>query len=103
MCELLECAPGLKLILEHHKHLFIMKSGKVEGTYYYIPTADSPLKIPPRRTPAHFKVEVEAKIQSMFDNNIIEPSSSPWMSPAVFVKKKTGDIRLCVDYRVLNK
>ena len=39
----------------------------------------------------------------MLDNNIIEHSSSPLMSPAVFVKKKTGDIRLYVDYRELKK
>ena len=103
MCELPECAPGLNVILEHYKHLFIMKPGKAEGTYHYIPTAGSPVKIPPRRIPARYKEEVEAQIQSMLDNNIIEPSSSPWMSPAVFVKKKTGDIRLCVDYRALNK
>ena len=103
ICELPECAPGLKLILKHHKHLFIMKSGKVEGTYHYIPIAGSPVKIPPRRIPAHFKEEVEAQIQSMLDNNIFEPSSSPWMSPAVFVKNKTGNIRLCVDSRELNK
>ena len=39
--------------------------------------------------PAHFKEEVE--------------STSPWMSPAVFVRKKSGDIHLCIDYRELNK
>ena len=39
----------------------------------------------------------------MLDNHIIEESTSPWMAPAVFVKKKTGEIRLCVDYRELNK
>ena len=39
----------------------------------------------------------------MLDNHIIELSRNPWMSPAVFVRKKTGDIGLCVDYRELNK
>ena len=34
---------------------------------------------------------------------IIENSCSPWMAPAVYVEKKSGDIRLCVDYRELNK
>ena len=38
----------------------------------------------------------------MLDNHIIEESTSPWMAPAVFVKKKTGEIWLCV-YRELNK
>ena len=39
----------------------------------------------------------------MLSEGIIEESSSPWIAPAVFVWKKTGDIRLCIDYRELNK
>ena len=43
------------------------------------------------------------RLEEMLVEGIIEESSSAWLAPAVFVKKKTGDIRLCVDYRELNK
>ena len=39
----------------------------------------------------------------MLKEGIIEESSSPWMSPAVFVCKKNGDVRIYVDYHALNK
>ena len=39
----------------------------------------------------------------MLAEGIIEESSSPWMALAVYTKKKTGEIRLCVDYHALNK
>ena len=39
----------------------------------------------------------------MLKEGIIEESSSPWMFRAIFVRKKNGDVRICIDYRALNK
>ena len=39
----------------------------------------------------------------MLDRNIIRVSSSPWLAPAVYVPKKSGELRICIDYRELNK
>lgn len=52
---------------------------------------------------AHTEVDhVKSLIQEMLDAGIIYPSTSPWSSPIVLVRKKTGDVRMCVDYRKLN-
>ena len=42
-------------------------------------------------------------IEKTLEEGIIEESSSPWMAPAVFVPKKSGELRMCIDYRKLNK
>ena len=51
----------------------------------------------------HYRCKVESQINEMLNQGIIEESNSPWMAPAVFAKKKSKEIRICVDYRELNK
>jgi hypothetical protein len=63
---------------------------------------EKPVKIPPRRVPLAQMKEVEAEIQKMLANDIIQPSHSPWSTAMVVVKKATC-IRICLDYRKLNE
>jgi len=48
----------------------------------------SPIKQVPRRIPIHMREEVNKIIKDMRDQGVIEESKSPWMSPAVLVKKR---------------
>ncbi|KAL0552145.1 hypothetical protein IC582_011242 [Cucumis melo] len=52
--------------------------------------------------PAELK-ELKVQLQELLDMGFIRPSVSPWGAPVLFVKKKDGSMRLCIDYRELNK
>ncbi|KAA0032717.1 hypothetical protein E6C27_scaffold853G00560 [Cucumis melo var. makuwa] len=55
-----------------------------------------------KMTPAELK-ELKVQLQELLDKGFIRPSVSPWGAPMLFVKKKDGSMRLCIDYRELNK
>ncbi|XP_069144460.1 uncharacterized protein [Solanum lycopersicum] len=62
-----------------------------------------PISIPPyRMAPAELR-ELKAQLQELLGKGFIRPSASPWGSPVLFVKKKDGSFRMCIDYRQLNK
>ena len=67
-------------------------TGKTNVAEYFIPTSGDTVKIPPHRIPVHYHAEVEQELSTMLQQGVIEVSSSLWMTPAVFVRKKTGKI-----------
>ncbi|PAA55822.1 hypothetical protein BOX15_Mlig019225g1 [Macrostomum lignano] len=62
-----------------------------------------PIKIPPRRLPPHLQPEVDRQVNELLEKGQIEEAQSPWCFPLVCVKKKSGEMRMCVDYRKLNE
>lgn len=77
--------------------------GRTDLVEHKIETGDSePLKIPPRRILIAQREIGEREIQNMLENNIIEPSESPYASPISLTTKRDGSIRFCIDYHRLN-
>ena len=58
-------------------------------------------KAPYRMAPIELK-ELKVQLQELLDKGFIRPSVSPWGAPVLFVKKRDGSMRLCIDYRQLN-
>jgi len=70
----------------------------IDLVHVAVPTSKVPYKM---STPE--LVELKVQLKEMLDKGYIRPSVSSWGSPALFVKKKDGTFRQCIDYRQLNK
>ena len=62
-----------------------------------------PISIAPYRMSPLELVELKKQLEELIEKSFIRPSVSPWGAPILLVKKKDGSMRLCVDYRQLNK
>ncbi|GKE00630.1 putative reverse transcriptase domain-containing protein [Tanacetum coccineum] len=75
---------------------------QVEFHIDLVPGAAAVARPPYRLAPSEMK-ELSDQLQELSDKGFIRPSSSPWGAPVLFVKKKDGSFRMCIDYRELNK
>ncbi|GKA49204.1 putative reverse transcriptase domain-containing protein [Tanacetum coccineum] len=75
---------------------------QVEFKIDLVPSAAPVARAPYRLAPSEMK-ELSEQLKELLEKGFIRPSSSPWGAPVLFVKKKDGSFRMCIDYRELNK
>nr|GFB41177.1 putative reverse transcriptase domain-containing protein [Tanacetum cinerariifolium] len=83
-------------------HVIDSRARPVEFQIDLIPGAAPMARAPYRLASSEMK-ELSKQLQELSDKGFIRPSSSPWGAPVLFVKKKDGSFRMCIDYRELNK
>ena len=74
----------------------------VEHVVLLLPDSQPPFQRAYRLTPSDLQ-EVQRQVTDLRAKQVIEPSTSPYGAPILFVEKKTGDLRMVVGYRALNK
>ena len=66
-------------------------------------TDDTPIRCKPYPLPSAMREELRNEVDSMIEMGVVRPSTLPYASPIVVVKKKDGSNRVFVDFRKLNK
>ena len=95
----------LKVLRKHCSVFSLSKRdiGCTKALKHCIDTGDSgPIAIPMRNVPLALQDKVDSMVDEMLQDGVVEPSASAWNSPIVLVRKKSGDLRMCIDFRQLN-
>jgi hypothetical protein len=75
---------------------------EIEFVIEFVPSI-APIFKRPYRMAANQLAELKEQLQELLDKGYIRPSASPWGAPVIFMPKKDGTQRMCVDYRSLNE
>ena len=102
--------PGLEdyRVLQEFKDVFpdeipgLPPKRDIDFTTKLVPRA-APVPKTPYKMSTPKILELKMQLQELFEKKYIRPSVSPWGAPVLFVKKKDGTLRLCIDYKQLNK
>ena len=93
----------LQAVLQTHSKILTKDPGLTSLIAFDIDTGDAePIQQRPYSTPVALKTSVDEEITWLLGKGFIVPSSSPWASPMVTVRKADGSARLCVDFRRIN-
>ncbi|XP_028113661.1 uncharacterized protein LOC114311697 [Camellia sinensis] len=95
-------SPLVQLEPNANDDVIALTQKEIEFTIEVIPSTQPISKPPYRMTPTELK-ELKIQLQELMDKKFIRPSIPPRGAPVLFVKKKDGSLRLCIDYRELNK
>ena len=80
----------------------ILVDREIEFSIDVLPRISPISKAPYRMAPTELK-KLKEQLQELLNKGFIKPSASPWGAPVLFVKKMDGTMRLCIDYRELNR
>jgi len=98
--------PELAITIHQYKNVFEKPHGlpPIRSHDHTIPlmSGNAPVKVRPYPYPHSQKTEIEHINAEMLSEGIIQPSSSPFSSPVLLIKKKDGIWHFCTDYRVFN-
>jgi hypothetical protein len=81
----------------------LLDLGQTSAIKHHIETNGETIVLHPYKTPFVYRPLLKNTLDTMLEGKIIERSTSAFRSPHLMVGKKGGDMRLCHDYRELNK
>ena len=99
---------GISDLLEEYRDIFpstlpkgLPPERSLDHKITLLPGSTPPVKQAYRMSDAELG-ELRRQLDELLELGYVQPSTSPYASPVLFVKKKTGELRMCVDYRALN-